>query len=184
MDKREQKTITKVYAAFTSLVKSKDYANISVQDIIDEANISRSTFYAHFKTKDDVLVDVCSSIFDHVFSAHLSKEKNHDFSTSDIFEYDHFITHILYHLYDDKNLVQGVLNTTGNARFYEVFKEKSYPLMEKLVISKTLYKEGVPERLQIHQLQESFLSLITDWVLSGCKETPERISEYFFVLHK
>ena len=75
MDKREQKTITKVYAAFTSLVKSKDYANISVQDIIDEANISRSTFYAHFKTKDDVLVDVCSSIFDHVFSAHLSKEK-------------------------------------------------------------------------------------------------------------
>ncbi|MBO4789666.1 MAG: TetR/AcrR family transcriptional regulator, partial [Oxalobacter sp.] len=69
-----------VFQAFTRLLEKKSFSNISVQEIIDEANIGRSTFYAHFETKDDLLRALCSEIFDHVFSKHLTKEATHDFS--------------------------------------------------------------------------------------------------------
>ena len=53
MDKREEKTLRKVYQSFACLLKEKGYENLSVNDLIKKAEISRSTFYAHFKSQKD-----------------------------------------------------------------------------------------------------------------------------------
>ena len=82
MDRRIQRTRAAIASAFESLLTEKRYEQITVQDIIDRANIGRSTFYAHFETKDELLRALCGDIFEHVFSPDLTEERTHDFSQS------------------------------------------------------------------------------------------------------
>ena len=80
MDRRQQKTRTAIYDALTKLLKKRKFEELTVQDIIDEANIGRSTFYSHFETKDQLLEEMCREMFEHVFSHELVPESGHDFS--------------------------------------------------------------------------------------------------------
>lgn len=55
MDRRVRKTKAAVYSAFVALIIERGYDAISVQDIIDEADVGRTTFYAHFRSKKELL---------------------------------------------------------------------------------------------------------------------------------
>ncbi|WP_395450549.1 TetR/AcrR family transcriptional regulator [Aminobacter sp. UC22_36] len=55
IDRRVARTRTALYDALVALIRRKDYAAITVEDILAEANVGRSTFYAHFTSKDDLL---------------------------------------------------------------------------------------------------------------------------------
>ena len=55
-DRRVQRTNQLLRAALVSLIQEKGYENITVQNIIDRANVGRATFYAHFENKEDLLV--------------------------------------------------------------------------------------------------------------------------------
>ena len=56
MDRRVQRTRDVLHQALISLMIQKGYEIITVQDIIDEANVGRSTFYAHYTSKGDLLM--------------------------------------------------------------------------------------------------------------------------------
>ena len=55
IDRRAARTRTALFDALVALIRRKDYELITVQDILHEANVGRSTFYAHFTSKDDLL---------------------------------------------------------------------------------------------------------------------------------
>jgi AcrR family transcriptional regulator len=55
-DRRVQRTNQLLRAALVSLIQEKGYENITVQNIIDRANVGRATFYAHFENKEHLLV--------------------------------------------------------------------------------------------------------------------------------
>lgn len=122
MDRRQRKTRKAIFDAFTKLLEDKSYSGITVQEIIDEADISRSTFYSHFETKDELLRELCTEIFEHVFSNHISKENSHDFSGSDN-DLKEEITHMLYHLQDNNRYISRILSCESGEIFMNFFKE-------------------------------------------------------------
>lgn len=55
-DRRVERTRALIRAALRSLLDEKRYESLTVQQIIDRANVGRATFYAHFESKDDLFV--------------------------------------------------------------------------------------------------------------------------------
>lgn len=62
-DRRVRRTRAAIFAAFLRLVLARRYETIRTGDLIAEADVGRSTFYEHFRGKDDVLVAIVDPIF-------------------------------------------------------------------------------------------------------------------------
>ena len=54
MDKRSHRTRGAIEAALLRLIEIRGYDRVSVRDICQKAEVSRSTFYAHYADKDDL----------------------------------------------------------------------------------------------------------------------------------
>ena len=55
-DRRIQKTQALLHDALGTLIREKPYDEIVLKEILDRANVGRSTFYTHFRDKDELLV--------------------------------------------------------------------------------------------------------------------------------
>src|SRR5947207_8618855 len=55
-DRRIQKTVKLLREALVSLISEKPYDSIVIKEILDRANVGRSTFYMHFRDKDELLL--------------------------------------------------------------------------------------------------------------------------------
>lgn len=55
-DRRVERTEQLLRCALVALIREKGFEALTVQEIIDRANVGRATFYAHFDNKDDLLV--------------------------------------------------------------------------------------------------------------------------------
>ena len=56
-DRRVQRTQRALHKALMSRILEKKYDTITVQEILDLADVGRSTFYTHFQDKDALLVN-------------------------------------------------------------------------------------------------------------------------------
>jgi AcrR family transcriptional regulator len=54
-DRRSRRTQQALVEALLALLAAKNYDEISINDIVERANVGRSTFYAHYQDKDDLL---------------------------------------------------------------------------------------------------------------------------------
>ncbi len=55
MDRRVQRTRQSLHQALIALMIEKGYDAVTIGDIVDRANVGRSTFYAHYTDKEDLL---------------------------------------------------------------------------------------------------------------------------------
>ena len=61
-DRRVNRTRRALKEALTDLILEKGYEGVTVQDVIDRADVGRSTFYAHFVDKDDLLMAILADL--------------------------------------------------------------------------------------------------------------------------
>src|SRR4030088_2622750 len=71
MDRRIIRTRGVLQHALTSLILKMGYEAVTIQDICDEANVGRSTFYAHYTSKDDLK----RSGFEHLRKALIDRQR-------------------------------------------------------------------------------------------------------------
>lgn len=180
MDKRIKKTRNLIYKAFAAVLKEKGYGKMTVEDILQESGVSRSTFYTHFRTKDDVLKSISQGIFEHVFSHSLTVEETHDFSKSSIFEYSHLLTHIFYHLHDEKELITAILASESRETFLRDMRLHVMPIIERLINERLVKSINVPDDLLKNKVCEDFILTVVYWFENDCTESPEKIKDYFF----
>ena len=57
-DRRVQRTRQVLEQALTELIAEKGYYAVTVQDITERANIGRTTFYAHYTSKEELFLSV------------------------------------------------------------------------------------------------------------------------------
>lgn len=64
IDRRVQRTEQQMRDALIALMLEKGYDAVTIQDILDRANMGRSTFYAHYRDKEELLLSGFQVLFD------------------------------------------------------------------------------------------------------------------------
>ena len=178
MDRRQQKTRDSIFKAVGELLEHKRFEKITVHEIIDKANIGRSTFYAHFETKDALLEAMCTDIFDHIFSKDLMECELHEHTQSAPLhsKIEERLIHILYHLKESKHSISAILSGESRELFLRYLKEHL-----KLLFSMHLFEfqSDVPEYFLLNFIVGSFSSTIEWWIKDEMILSPEQTAEYF-----
>ena len=180
MDARIEKTRETLKVALKEVLLEHPEGRIQVEDILLKAHISRSTFYSHYKTVEDLISSIGRDIFHHVFSHSLKSEKTHDFSHTSIFDTNDLITHILYHLKEEKDLIKAISVSKYASLFFDEFRKEFLPIASTL--SSIHPKDGIPLALAKASATENFLLALRYWEKEEFERPPEEISSIYFAL--
>ena len=179
MDRRQQKTRAAVFRAFSTLLSEKSYSKITVQEIIDTANVGRTTFYAHFETKDDLLKTLCKELFDHIISSAADCTHTHGLY-SDGNAPESVFCHLLQHLQEDENNILELLSCESSEIFLRYFKDSLNELIQdQFVDQNRKTNTGIPRDFLVNHISGSFVEMVLWWIRGRRKQAPEELDRYF-----
>src|SRR5215470_20414517 len=69
IDARVRRTRDALGDALVELMQEKPFDTITVQDVLDRAQVGRSTFYSHYSDKDDLLMSDAEEFFELISTA-------------------------------------------------------------------------------------------------------------------
>lgn len=170
MDRRQLKTRKAILRAFRTLLETKRYDHITVQEIIDGADVGRSTFYAHFETKDLLLNALCEDIFNHIFENDPCPwmGRDHDLEGK--------LAHTLWHIQDSKQDLSGVLLSDSSELFLAYFKEHVKAMFSMFLDN---FSGDVPTDFLLDYLSGSFSQTVLWWIKQDMHTSPDTTARYF-----
>lgn len=162
-DKRIERTRLALRNAFFGLVLSQPYSRIKIADIIAKAEVGRSTFYEHYKNKDDLLHASLHRPMTVLASAMLPTSKTLD------------VQAILEHFWQNRSFARPIL--TGSTRKH-VNRCLSQILVDLLRNSPSSSQNRyVPISAIAQALAATQLSLLTDWLTGVYVTTPDKLAQ-------
>lgn len=179
MDRRQQKTRAAIFSAFGRLLSEKNYNRITVQEIIDAANIGRTTFYAHFETKDDLLKALCEELFGHIIGSAMDCSHTHGLY-SDGSAPESVFCHLLQHLQENDNNILGLLSCESSDIFLRYFKDSLNQLIQVQFVNQNRHNNvDIPQDFLINHISGSFVEMVLWWIKGRMKQPPEELDRYF-----
>ena len=179
MDRRVRKTRAQMRAGLAYLMKTKSIKEITVKDLVEAADINRSTFYLHYETISDLLSESVNYLNDQ-FLAYMKKDKEavvsrlQKCSLNELFLVTpEYLTPYLGYIKEYKKIFRTAIE---NAAVLEL--EKSYDKMFCYVFTPILERYEVPEKDRTYIMAfyiRGLMAIITEWLKTDCKDSIEYI---------
>jgi AcrR family transcriptional regulator len=124
-DRRVRRTQKLLHRALISLVLEKDYDSITIQEILDRADIGRSTFYAHFKSKDELLISGIHELRDTLDSAMQSERSPSNRREAVV----GFSLAMFQHASEYREVYRALLNMQG----WPIFRQRLEEMFDEII---------------------------------------------------
>ncbi|WP_440896882.1 TetR/AcrR family transcriptional regulator [Amphibacillus sp. Q70] len=177
-DRRVRRTKRQLKKAFIDLLYEKDIDSISVTDIVEKADYNRSTFYFHYKYKEELIKELNDSLLNGLINSFFtSREINFaNLKSTDIGVFDYILKKKEYFV------LWKTPESLPNIR--EEFIEKlSHVYKNKLIHTNILHKSTNLELFTIYNTY-GLLGLILEWIKNDFKESPKTLTDQFIALLK
>ena len=172
-DARVRRTRDALGDALVALMQEKPFDTITVQEVLDRANVSRSTFYTHYSDKDDLLMSDAEEFFEALsmaLSAHGDKSDR-------VFPVQEFFTHLSNVQPFFKALVKSGKYQENMELARGHFARGIERRLSELPRSKSIPPNQLPAIAFTHA--GALLSLLTWWLDRGMRESPQEMDEFF-----
>lgn len=172
-DRRVQKTQQSLRNALIALILEKHYDTITVQDIIDRANVGRSTFYLHFRDKEDLFRGDWERLLNHFVER--IKRKN-------LFEGRIFpICELFEHLKDFHHFYRALVKSGKIEWLFSLGQKYLAERLEKHITSllETENRTLVPIPILANYLACEIFSNLKWWLDNDMPYSPEKMDEIF-----
>lgn len=176
IDRRVDRTVTALRAALIALIQEKYYDSITVQDIIDRANVGRSTFYVHFRDKEDVLVGDWKRFLD-LMVGHIDFEN----AASGRFVP---VRELMLHLKEYHALYRALAKSGKSERLFTVgtayLTEQIEAKIEAMIEGRT--QPTVPPAVSAYYLANQIFAFLRWWLDQNMPYSPDEMDKMFHEL--
>ena len=172
-DERIRRTHERLGSALVQLIQEKPIDDVTVQEVLDRASVGRSTFYLHFRDKNDLLFSQLEKFLE-IMSTSLSTRKEGSHRVVPVAE-------LFAHIGSQKKLYRSLADAGRLHDFFELAQSYfSRGIEQRLAESGRLSKVPRTElAARASALAGSLLSLLRWWLDRGAKEPPRAMDELF-----
>jgi len=172
-DRRSRRTRQLLGDALVELMLEKHFEIITVQDILDRADVGRSTFYAHYTDKESLLLSQIEQVI-HEMEAYASDSgsTHHGLLPS---------LALFRHVKEQRRLMQAFVWGRGAEILTQDFQGQVSKIIEqnmRLVIGDSI-AFTVPISVVAKFVASTFLMLLRWWFDEDMRHTPEEMDEMF-----
>jgi AcrR family transcriptional regulator len=180
IDRRVQRTEQALRQALITLILKRGYTDITVQDILDQANMGRSTFYAHFRDKEDLLlcgVETLMAEFEQGYARHTEHQLRPDISGKEISLF------FFQHADENRPIFKAMIGKPGG-EVVERAAHKYLTLMTEKYLGAHAHNPSrrFPFDLLIQYMVASYLAVLKWWLDQSTPATPQEMNELFWDL--
>lgn len=186
IDPRIKRTNNYLITALVELLKEKDLNKISVQNITDKANLTRATFYLHYRDKQDFfnkLVDeVIADLIDYVKQIDtMQQELVSDENIKDAF------TRLFEYIYKNNEFFTIMLSDKGLSQFRPkleatVQNEIYVHLFNSRIKSNLAESEKFPQSYLFNYITSAHIGVICTWLNEGMNYNPKYMAQLLYNL--
>ena len=175
-DRRIQKTTNLLREALVALVAEKPYDSIVVKEILDRANVGRSTFYTHFRDKDDLLISGIHDMRGPVPSpARVPGKGNEWILWFSLSVFEHHYRHA--HAWGDK------IGPRGRAILHEHLRRVLTEIVAEAIKKDLPWRRQtarlLPANLLSSYVASTFVLVLNWWLDNRMRLTPKQIDDVF-----